>query len=124
MPPELREKILSQASQRQRDSRVFSPLYQILFGLSCFLLFVVLASDLSVRKSESRHLASIMNGTRDSTAVMERDLQEMTADVWIKGQKANLPQWLTLHYKIRRKEDRLKTYQDLLDILKEEINGI
>ena len=121
---ELKEKIIANADYKLRKLRVLSPAYRILFAASCFLLILFCVSEIFIQKSERNHFASIINRTETSEAAPENDLQKLTADILNIEYDSNLNQWLIRHYKIHRKPEKLKTYQDILDILKEEINGI
>ena len=124
LPPELKEKIIANVNNKLRKMWVLLPVYRIIFAVSCFLLILFCISEIFIQKSERNHLASIINSPQATGAAHENDLQKMTADLLNIEYESNLNQWLIRHYKIHRKPAKLKTYQDILDILKEEINGI
>jgi len=124
MPLEVKERILKNADLKKREFRVLSPAYRILFAVSCVLLLVVFFSNHMIQKRESRYVASLMNGSQVSESVIEKDLKEATEDHLRIEYSLSFNQWLTRHYKIHRKEGKLRNYQDILDILEEEINGV
>jgi len=123
MPSELKERILRNAYQKKRKFRLLSPAYRILFGISCVLLLVVFFSNHMIQKRESHYVSSIMNRSQVSEKGLEKDLKEMTEDLKIKYDPS-FNQWLTRHYRGHKKEGKLRNYQDILIILKEEINGV
>jgi RNA polymerase sigma factor (sigma-70 family) len=49
--------------------------------------------------------------------------KEMTDGLINIEHELNLSQWLARHYRMHKKHGRLRNYQDVLDIIKEEING-
>jgi len=124
LPQELKEKIITNAHHKKREMRVLSPAYRIGFAVSCILLFVFVLSEVLIRKSEIRFVTSIIDRTQTSETALENDLQKFTADLLNIEYDSNFNQWLCRHYKIHRKPTKLKTYQDILNILKEDINGI
>lgn len=124
LPQELKEKIMANADKKQKEMQILSPAYRIVLAVSCALLFVFLLSEFLIRKGEIHFVASITNIAQTYEAAPENDLQKMTADLLNIEYDSNLNQWLSWHYKSRRKPEKLKTYQDILNILKEEINGI
>jgi len=121
---ELKKKIIANAHHKKREMRILSPAYQVMLTLSCVLIFVVFLSEFLIRKSEIRFVASITNRAPSSVAAPENELQKFTADLLNTEYDSNFNQWLCRHYKIHRKPTKLKTYQDILNILKEDINGI
>ena len=124
MPLEVKERILKNADLKKREFKILSPLYRLLFGISCVLLLVVFFSNHMIQKRESRYVASLMNSSQVSESVIEKDLKEATEDHLRIEYSLSFNQWLTRHYKIHRKEGKLRNYQDILDILEEEINGV
>ena len=124
LPQETKENIIANAHHKKREMQILSPAYRILFALSCFLLILFCINEFFIQKSERNHLAAIINSPQASETVPEEDLQKMTADLLNIECDSNLNQWLIRHYKIHRKPEKLKTHQDILDRLKEEINGI
>jgi len=123
MPSEIKERILLKARQKKREYGTLSPAYRALFGISLILLLVVLLSDLVIRKNECRYLVSVMNGQQVSEDTLEEGLKEMTDGLINSEDESYLNQWLARHYRRHKKHGRLRNYQDVLDILKEEING-
>ena len=124
MPSELRKKILSTLSQRKKELRVCSPAYKRLFGISCIFIFVALFCDILIQNSERSYLASIMNGPQVSEIKIEKDFKEMTEDLLQIGNYPSFIQWLTYCLKVHRKDGKLRNHQVILDILREEINGV
>jgi len=123
MPPEVKERILLKARQKKREFRILSPAYSTLFGISLILLLAVLLSGIVIRKSEYRYLVSVMNGQQVSEDTLKKELKEMTDGLKNIEHELNLSQWLARHYRMHKKHGRLRNYQDVLDIIKEEING-
>ena len=123
MPPGIKERILLKAQQKKREFRTLSPAYRTLFGISLILLLVVLLSDLVIRRSEYRYLVSILNGQQVTEDTLEEELKEMTDGLINIEDESYLNHWLTRHYRMHKKHGKLRDYQDILDILKEEING-
>jgi hypothetical protein len=123
MPSEIKERILLKAQQKKGDFRTISPAYRALFGISLILLLIVFLGDLVIRKSEYRYLVSIMNGQQVSEDTLEEEFKEMTDGLINIEDESYLNHWLTRHYPMHKKHGKLRDYQDILDILKEEING-
>ena len=119
MPQELKERIIAKAYNTKRERQVLTPAYRIVLTISCLLLFVAFLSEGMIQKNESRFLASIIDITQTTETALENNLQKLTADLLNIEYDSSLNQWITRHYKIRRKPVKLKTYQDILDILKE-----
>lgn len=124
LPQELKEKIITNAHHKKREMRILSPAYRIVLAISCVLLFVFFLSEFLIRKSENRFVASITNRAPSSMAAPENDLQQLTAELLNMEYDHDLNQWLSWQFKIHRKPEKLKTYQDILNILKEDVNGI
>jgi len=123
MPSEIKERILLKARQKKREYGTLSPAYRALFGISLILLLVVLLSDFVIRKNECRYLVSVMNGQQVSEDTLEEELKEMTDGLINIEYDYNINKWFARHYRIHKKHGKLRDYQDVLDILKEEING-
>lgn len=119
LPPELREKILSTAYQRQRKFLVISPVLRMLFAISCVLAVLAFFCDIMIRNSENNFLGSIMNGSQVSEMILDKDLQEMTKELFKIEYDQPLNQWLARHYTVKKKEAKLTSYQSIMDILKE-----
>jgi len=124
MPLEVKERILKNVFQKKRELRVLSPAYRILFGISCLLLLAVFFSNHMIQKRESHYAASIIKGSRISEAGLEKELESVTEGLLEIKTELSFNQWLSRNYKIYRKEQRSRNYQDILDILEEEINGV
>jgi len=123
MPLDVKERILKNAYQKKVEFRILSPAYWLLFVISCLLLLVVFFCDHMIEKRESHYVASLMNRSLVFETEFERDIKEVTEDLKI-NYDPSLNQWLSRHYRIYRKEQQPRRYQDILDILEEEINGI
>jgi hypothetical protein len=119
LPPELREKILSTVYQRQRQFLVISPALRMLFAVSCVLAVLAFFCDIMIKNSENDFLGSIMNGSQISEMILDKDLQEITKELFKIEYDKRLNQWLVRHYKVKKKEAKLTSYQNIMDILKE-----
>jgi hypothetical protein len=124
MQQELKEKIMSNIYHKKRELRILSPAYRIVLAISCVLLFVFVLSEFLIRKSENLFMASLVDRTQTSETESENDLQKLTADLFNIEYGSDLNQWLSWQFKVHRKPAKFKTYQDILNILKEDINGI
>jgi hypothetical protein len=51
--------------------------------------------------------------------ILDKDLQEMTKELFKIDCDKHLDQWLVRHYKIKKKEAKLTSYQSIMDILEE-----
>ncbi len=119
LPPELREKILSTAYQRQRKFLVISPVLRMLFATSCVLAVLAFFCDIMIKNSENDFLGSIMNGSQASEMILDKDLQEMTKELFKIEYDQPLNQWMIRHYTFKKNTAKLTSYQSIMDILKE-----
>ena len=119
LPPELREKILSTAYQRQRKFLVVSPVLRMLFAISCVLAVLAFFCDIMIKNSENDFLGSIMNGSQVSEMILDKDLQEITKELIEIDCDKHLDQWLVRHYTVKKKTAKLTSYQSIMDILEE-----
>ena len=119
LPPGLREKVLSTAYQRQRKFQVISPVLRTLFVISSALIVLAFFCDIMIKNSENHFLTSIMNGSQVSEMVLDKDLQEMTKELFKIEYDQHLNQWVIRHYKTKKTAAKLTSYQSIMDILKE-----
>jgi len=119
LPPGLREKILSTAFQRQREFFVISPVFRTLFAISSVLIVLAFFCDIMIKNSENDFLTSIMNGSQVSEMILDKDLQEMTKDLFKIEYDQRLNQWVIRHYKTNKTAAKITGIQRIMDILKE-----
>lgn len=119
MHPELREKIISTAYQRQKKFLVISPVLRTLFAISSVLIVVAFFCDSLIKNSENDFLTSIMNGSQVSEKMLDKDFQEMKNELFKIDYDQRLNQWVIRHYKTKKKEAKLTCLQRIMDILKE-----
>ncbi len=126
MPQWLKKRILFNTKQRKQEFRVLSPAYRILLSWSCFLFLAVLLSEPIVQKYQSRTLTSIMNGSQTSKTQLEKNLKAVTQDIMQIKNAPEFNNWWARHYIIHRKEKKFgrSRYQNIMTILKEELNGV
>ena len=122
LPPEFREKILSTAYQKQRKFQVIIPVLQKALFICGVLGVMALVFDTVITNSENKHLAAMMDGSQTSEVLIEKDLQEIAAELFEIEYDKNLNQWLIRHYKTEKKSAKLKSYQNIIEILKEQTN--
>ncbi len=119
MPQGLREKILATAYQRQRKFQVISPVHRMLFAISSGLIVLAFFCDIMIKNSENDFLTSIMNGSQVSEMILDKDLQEMTNELFKIEYDQRLNQWVIRHYKTKKTTAKLTSFQRIMDILKE-----
>ena len=117
--PEVREKILSAAYQRQREFLVISPVLRTLFAISSVLIVLAFFCDILIKNSENHFLTSIMNGSQVSEMILDKDLQEMRKELFKIEYDQRLNQWVIRHYKTKKTAAKLTSFQKIMDILKE-----
>lgn len=122
LPPEFREKILSTAYQKQRKFQVIIPVLQKALFICGVLGVMALVFDTVITNSENKHLAAMMDGSQTSEVLIEKDLQEIAAELFEIEYDKNLNQWLIRHYKTEKKSAKLESYQNIIEILKEQTN--
>lgn len=119
LPPGFREKILSTAYQRQREFLVISPVFWTLFAISSVLIVLAFFCDIMIKNSENDFLTSIMNGSQVSEMILDKDLQEMTNELFKIEYDQRLNQWVIRHYKNKKTAAKITGIQRIMDILKE-----
>ncbi|MCK4820411.1 hypothetical protein KA005_31895 [bacterium] len=119
LPPELREKILSTAYQRQSKFLVISPVLRMLFAISCVLAVVAFFCDIMIKNSENDFLTSIMNGSQVSEMMQDKNLQEMKDELFKIDYDQRINQWVIRHYKTKKTAAKITGLQKIMDILKE-----
>ncbi len=119
LSPELREKILSKANLRKREFLVFSSVLRTIFAVSSVLIVLAFFFDIMFKNSENDFLTSIMNGSQVSDMILDKDLQEMTNELFKIEYNQRLNQWVIRHYKTKKTEAKLTSFQRIMDILKE-----
>jgi hypothetical protein len=119
LPPRLREKVLSTAYQRQREFQVISPVHRMLFAISSVLIVLAFFCDIMIKNGENDFLRSILNGSQVSEMILDKDLQEMTKDLFKIEYDERLNQWVNRHYKTKKTAAKLTSFQRIMDILKE-----
>ena len=122
LPPEFREKILSTAYQKQRKFQVIIHVLQKALFICGVLGVMALVFDTVITNSENKHLAAMMDGSQTSEVLIEKDLQEIAAELFEIEYDKNLNQWLIRHYKTEKKSAKLESYQNIIEILKEQTN--
>jgi len=122
LPPEFKEKILSTAYQKQRKFQVIIPVLQKALFICGVLGVMALVFDTVITNSENKHLAAMMDGSQTSEVLIEKDLQEIAAELFEIEYDKNLNQWLIRHYKTEKKSAKLESYQNIIEILKEQTN--
>ncbi len=122
LPPEFREKILSTAYQKQRNIQVIIHVLQKALFICGVLGVMALVFDTVITNSENKHLAAMMDGSQTSEVLIEKDLQEIAAELFEIEYDKNLNQWLIRHYKTEKKSAKLESYQNIIEILKEQTN--
>jgi len=122
LPPEFRKKILSTAYQKQRKFQVIIPVLQKAFFICGVLGVMALVFDTVITNSENKHIAAVMDGSQASEVMIEKDLQEIAADLFEIEYDKKLNQWLIRHYKTEKKSAKLTSYQNIIEILKEQTN--
>lgn len=122
LPPEFKEKILSTAYQKQRKFQVITPVLQKALFICGVLGVMALVFDTVITNSENKHLAAMMDGSQTSEVLIEKDLQEIAEELFEIEYDKNLNQWLIRHYKTEKKSDKLESYQNIIEILKEQTN--
>jgi len=63
-----------------------------------------------------------MDGSQTSEVLIEKDLQEIAAELFEIEYDKNLNQWLIRHYKTEKKSAKLESFQNIIEILKEQTN--
>ena len=119
LPPELREKILSTAYQKQRTFQVIAPVLRIVFSVCCLLLVLTLVIDIMIKNIENERLKTIKDVSQASEAIIEKDLQELISELFKIEYDQSLNQWLVRHYKMEKKQVKLISYQSIIDKLRE-----
>jgi len=122
LPPEFRKKILSTAYQKQRKFQVIIPVLQKAFFICGVLGVMALVFDTVITNSENKHIAAVMDGSQASEVMIEKDLQEIATELFEIEYDKNLNQWLIRHYKTEKKSAKLTSYQNIIEILKEQTN--
>jgi len=122
LPPEFRRKILSTAYQKQRKFQVIIPVLQKVFFICVVLGVMALVFDTVITNSENKHIAAMMDGFQASRVLIEKDLQEIAVELFEIEYDKNLNQWLMRHYKTAKKSAKLTSYQNIIEILKEQTN--
>ena len=122
LPPEFKEKILSTAYQKQRKFQVIIPVLQKALFICGVLGVMALVFDTVITNSENKHLAAMVDGSQTSEVLIEKDLQEIAAELFEIEYDKNLNQWLIRHYKTEKKSAKLESYQNIIEILKEQTN--
>lgn len=122
LPPEFRKKILSTAYQKQRKFQVIIPVLQKAFFICGVLGVMALVFDTVITNSENKHIVAVMDGSQASEVMIEKDLQEIAAELFEIEYDKNLNQWLIRHYKTEKKSAKLTSYQNIIEILKEQTN--
>lgn len=122
LPPEFRKKILSTAYQKQRKFQVIIPVLQKAFFICGVLGVMALVFDTVITNSENKHIAAVMDGSQASEVMIEEDLQEIATELFEIEYDKNLNQWLIRHYKTEKKSAKLTSYQNIIEILKEQTN--
>lgn len=119
LPSEIREKILATAYRRQREFFVISPALRAIFAVSAVLIVLAFFCDTLIKNSENNFLASIMNGSQISQIMLDKNLQEMTKELFVIEYDQRLHQWVIRHYKPKKTEAKLLDLKRIMDILKE-----
>ncbi|MCK4759564.1 MAG: hypothetical protein KAT69_05915 [Candidatus Aminicenantes bacterium] len=122
LPPEFRKKILSTAYQKQRKFQVIIPVLQKAFFICGVLGVMALVFDTVITNSENKHIVAVMDGSQASEVMIEEDLQEIATELFEIEYDKNLNQWLIRHYKTEKKSAKLTSYQNIIEILKEQTN--
>lgn len=122
LPPEFRKKILSTAYQKQRKFQVIIPVLQKAFFICGVLGVMALVFDTVITNSENKHIVAVMDGSQASEVMIEKDLQEIASELFEIEYDKNLNQWLIRHYKTEKKSAKLTSYQNIIEILKEQTN--
>jgi hypothetical protein len=122
LPAELRKKLLSTAHQNQRKSQVMTPVLVMVFSICCVLVALALFSDIMITNSENKHFSAIMDYFLASEVTLEKDLQEIATELFTIEYDKNLNQWLIQHYRTKKKSAKLRSYQSIIDMLKEQNN--
>jgi len=119
MPPELRDKILSTAYQKQRKFQVITPALRVATTVCCVLVVLALGFDAMIRNSENQYLAAMMGVSPASEAIIEKELQEVATELFKIEYDEHLNEWLVRYYGSKKKIAKIKTHQSIIDILKE-----
>ena len=122
LPPEFRKKILSTAYKNQSKYQVIIPVLQKAFFIFGVLGVMALFFDTVITNSEKKHIAAVMDGSQASEVMIEKDLQEIASELFEIEYDKNLNQWLIRHYKTEKKSAKLTSYQNIIEILKEQTN--
>ena len=122
LPAEFRKKILSTAYQKQRKFQVIIPVLRKAFFICVVLGVMALVFDTVNTNSENKHIAAMMDGSQASEVMIEKDLQEIALELFEIEYDKNLNQWLIRHYKTKKKSAKLTSYQNIIEILKEQTN--
>jgi hypothetical protein len=119
MPSEVREKILATAYRKQREFFVISPALRAVFAISSVLIVLAFFCDIMIKNSENNFLTSIMNRSRVSELMMDKNLQEMKEMLFKLEYDQRLHQWVIRHYKVKKTTAKLTSIQKIMDMLKE-----
>ena len=122
LPPEFRKKILSTAYKNQSKYQVIIPVLQKAFFIFGVLGVMALFFDTVITNSENKHISAVMDGSQASEVMIEKDLQEIATELFEIEYDKNLNQWLIRHYKTEKKSAKLTSYQNIIEILKEQTN--
>lgn len=119
LSPEIKEKILSGAYQRERKFQVITPVLRWVFTASCVLIVITFVFDSVVKSRESNHLTAMMDGSKASEILKDKELKDMIRELFKIEYNQDLGRWLIRYQKTEKKVARLLDYQHLMDILKE-----
>lgn len=119
LSPGIREKILFGTYQKERKYRVITPVLRWVFTASCVLIVLALIFDSVAKNSESSHLTAMMDGSKASEILREKELQDMIRELFKIEYDQRFDRWIILYQKTKKRESKLLDYQHLMDLLKE-----
>lgn len=119
LSPEIKEKILSRAYQRERKFQAVTPVLRWVLAVSCVLIVVAFVFDSVIKNAESSHLTAMMDGSQSAETIRDKELQDMIRELFKLENDQNLGRWFLRHQKMERKAAKLLDYQNLTDLLKE-----
>ncbi len=119
LPPELRDKILLAVHQRKTKPPVITPAVRVATAISCVLIVLALGFNAMIRNNENQYLTAMMGVSPASEAIIEKELQEVATELFKIEYDEHLNQWLVRYYRSKKKTAKIKTYQSIIDILKE-----
>ena len=122
-PPDgLKQKVLSAAHQKKKQTLTLNPVFRTAAGLSFLLIALVLFADQWISRAETRNLAALLEYRSSVDSIHESGVRELIAELGTEDLGRSLSEWMLRRYRIQERTARTEYISRILSHVWEEIN--